>query len=178
MYIGKAGEYAKPMYNTFLNKQKHSTTFDVHGAADGDYHTYTTEWRTGLVPIKGVKDTQVAEVEGFYWVQDKAVPYEAYWGAPLKKLGPDNYAVYSGLSAKHWVDGKYVGENTKHVPAMTGQLNLGVWLPKWAGAAAWETSSISIASVKVWQYGDPGDVKGFLTEDIGNSFDIEGNPVR
>ena len=64
---GKGGEYGEPMYNTFLNKQKNSKTFDVHGAADGDYHTYTSEWRTGLVPIPEVKDSQVAEVEGFYW---------------------------------------------------------------------------------------------------------------
>lgn len=176
--FGKAGEYAKPMYNTFLNKQKHSTTFDVHGAADGGYHTYTTEWRTGLVPIGNVKDSQVAEAKGFYWVQDKAIPYEKYWGAPLKRLGKDDYAVCTGLSAKHWVDSKYVGENTKLVPAMTGQLNLGVWLPKWAGPAKWKTSSISVASVKVWQYGDPGDVKGVLTEDIGDSFDTEGQPVK
>ena len=175
---GKAGEYAKPMYNTFLNKQKHSTTFDVHGAADGDYHTYTTEWRTGLVPIPDVKDSQVAEAEGYFWVQDKAIPYEKYWGAPLKRLGKDNYAVCSGLSAKHWVDGKYVGENTKLVPAMTGQLNLGVWLPEWAGAAKWDTRSISIASVKVWQYDDPGDVKGVLTADIGNNFDEAGQPTK
>ncbi|MGI9241579.1 MAG: glycoside hydrolase family 16 protein [Verrucomicrobiales bacterium] len=175
---GKAGEYAKPMYNTFLNKQKHSTTFDVHGAADGDYHTYTTEWRTGLKPIADVKDNQVAEFEGLFFVQDKAIPYESYWGSPLKKIGPDQYAVYSGLSAKHWVDGKFVGENTSFVPAMGGQLNLGVWLPEWAGAADWETAPVSFASVKVWRYGDPGDVLGFLKDDIGNNFDKQGEPIH
>lgn len=176
--FGKAGEYARPMYNTFLNKQKHSRTFDVHGAADGGYHTYTTEWRTHLVPIDGVKDSQVAEAEGFAWVQDKAIPYEKYWGAPLKKIGADQYAVYSGLSATHWIDGKYVGTNTELVPAMSGQLNLGVWLPEWAGAAPWRSMSISIASVKVWQYGDPGDVRGILTEDIRDSFDEAGQPLK
>lgn len=176
--FGKAGDYATPMYNTFLNKQHHTTTFKADGAADGNYHTYTTEWRTGLVPIKGVKDSQVAESEGFYWVQDKAVPYDQYWGAPLKKIGPNNYSVCTGLSAKHWIDGKYIGENTKFVPATTGQLNLGVWLPQWAGPADWKTASISIASVKVWQYDDPGDVKGILTEDITNNFDSKGNRVK
>jgi hypothetical protein len=174
---GKAGDFTTPMYNTFKNKQKHSMTFDVHGAADGDYHTYTTEWRTGLRPIAAVADTDVAEAQGFYWVQSKAIPYDQYWGAPLKKLGTDRYAVCTGLSAKHWIDGKYVGENTKFVPAMSAQLNLGTWLPVWAGAADWETASISIASVKVWQFNDPGDVTGILTEDINDSFDIEGNPV-
>ena len=176
--FGKAGAYTKPMYNTFLNKQHHTVTFDAHGAADGRYHTYTTEWRTGLVPIAGVKDSQVAGSEGFFWVQDKAVPYEKYWGAPLKKLGKDKYAVCSGLSAKHWIDGKFVGENTKFVPATTGQLNLGVWLPEWAGPAKWESANVYFASVKVWQYNDPGDVKGILTEDIGDSFDRKGNPVK
>ena len=174
---GKAGEYAEPMYNTFLNKQKDSKTFDVHGAADGDYHTYTTEWRTGLVPIPEVKDSQVAEAEGFYWVQDKAVPYEKYWGAPLKRLGANDYAVYSGLSAKHWIDGKFVGENDRLVPAMSGQLNLGVWLPEWAGPAKWKSASVSVASVKVWQYNDPGDVQGILTEDIEDSFKKDGSPA-
>ena len=176
--FGKDGKYGEPMYNTFLNKQHHTTTFDAHGAADGRYHTYTTEWRTGLKPIENVRDSQVAAAEGFYWIQDKAVPYDQYWGAPLKKLGPDKYAVYSGLSAKHWIDGKYVGENTKFVPAMTGQLNIGVWLPKWAGAAPWKSCSVQFASIRVWQFDDPGDVKGILTEDITNNFDKGGNPLK
>ncbi|MGB0992678.1 MAG: glycoside hydrolase family 16 protein [Akkermansiaceae bacterium] len=176
--FGKKGDYKTPMYNTFLNKQHHSTTFDAHGAADGNYHTYTTEWRTGLVPIHGVKDSQVAEAEGFYWVQDKSIPYKNYWGSPLKRLGKDKYAVCRGLTATHWIDGKYIGKNTKLVPAMSGQLNLGVWLPEWAGPAKWKTSTVRFASIKVWQYNDPGDVKGILTDDITNNFDQSGNPVR
>ncbi len=179
--FGKSGEYAKPMYNTFLNKQKHSTTFDINGAADGDYHTYTTDWRTGLVPIDAVKDSQVAEspqAKGFYWVQDKAIPYEKYWGNPLRRISKNKYAVCSGISAKHWVDGKFVGENKKFVPSMTGQLNLGVWLPTWAGKAPWDTMTVKFASIKVWQYNDPGDVKGVLIEDITNNFDNKGNPLK
>ena len=77
--------YEKPMYNTFMNKKKHSTTFDIHGSADGKFHTYTTDWRTHLVPIAGVKDSQVEEAEGFHWVRDKKIPYEKYWGNPLKR---------------------------------------------------------------------------------------------
>lgn len=179
--FGKHGKYDKPMYNTFLNKQHHSKEIDVQGVADGRYHTYTTEWRTGLVPIDGVKDHQVAESphhKGFYWVQDKAIPYKKYWGSPLKKLGKDRYAVCSGISAKHWIDGKYIGENTKLVPSMTGQLNLGVWLPKWAGPANWKSQHVKFASVKVWQFNDPGDVKGVLTEDITNSFDKSGKRLK
>lgn len=175
---GKAGEYRQPMYNTFLNKQHDSTTFDVGDAADGQYHRYVTEWRTGLVPIADVTDDQVAASEGFYWIQDQAIPYENYWGAPLKRLEKDHYAAYAGLSAKHWIDGKYIGENTKLVPAMTGQLNLGVWLPDWAGPADWESVPVHFASIRVWQFDDAGDVKGILTEDITDSFDNEGKPIR
>lgn len=71
-----------------------------------------------------------------------------------------------------------MGENTQFVPATTGQLNLGVWLPKWAGPAEWKRAFISIASVKVWQYNDPGDVKSILTEDITDNFDTEGRHLK
>ena len=54
---GKAGECAEPIYNIFITKQKESKPFDVHGVADGGYHTYTTEWRNGLVPIPEVEET-------------------------------------------------------------------------------------------------------------------------
>ncbi|CAN5252221.1 hypothetical protein BH23VER1_BH23VER1_36350 [soil metagenome] len=175
--FGKAGDYAEPMYNTFLNKMHHTMAFDVHGAADGRWHAYTTDWRTHLVPVDGVADDQVAEAEGYFWVQDKGVPYEKYWGNPLKRLGEDQYAVYSGRSARHWVDGSLVGENAKFVPAMSGQLNLGVWLPDWAGEAPWETATVDFASVKVWQFGDQGDVTGVLTGDIEDSFDNDGQPL-
>jgi hypothetical protein len=60
---------------------------------------------------------------------------------------------------------------------MSAQLNLGVWLPKWAGEADWKVSSIQIASVKVWQYGDPGDVLNFLTDDIEDNFKVDGSPI-
>ena len=50
------------------------------------------------------------------------------------------------------------------------QLNIGVWLPDWAGPADWETADIRFASIRVWQVDDPGDVKGFLTENITNNF--------
>ena len=61
---------------------------------------------------------------------------------------------------------------------MAAQLNLGVWLPDWAGPAPWKTAKISFASVKIWQYGDPGDVRGVLVDPIGDSFDKDGRPVR
>lgn len=175
---GKQGEFARPMFNTFLNKQHDSRTYDIHAAANGQWHTYTTEWRTELAPIAGVKDTQVAEAEGFHWVQDKAVPYDRYWGNPLKKLGPNQYAICAGKVTRHWVDGKAVGENSKFVPSMTGQLNLGVWLPDWAGPAGWKVAPVRFGEIKVWQYDDPGDVKGILTEDISNNFNAEGQPVK
>ena len=176
--LGKQGDFTRPMFNTFLNKKEHSLTFSVPAAADGHWHTWVTEWRTELVPIEGVKDTQVAAAEGFHWVQSRDVPYERYWGNPLKRLGPDKYAVCSGKSARHWVDGQFVGENTKFVPAMSAQLNIGVWLPAWAGPAAWKTASVRFGRIRIWQYDDPGDVKGILTEDITNNFDTAGNPVK
>ncbi len=174
---GKAGEYKRPMYNTFLNKQHDSRTFDVHGAADGRWHTYTTEWRTELVPIESVTDEQVVKAEGYHWIRNKAIPFDRYFGNPLKRLGENRYAVYSGAVARHWVDGRFVGENTRFVPVMSAQLNFGVWLPEWAGPAPWKVVNVDFAWVKVWQYGDPGDVFGILTEDIGNSFDENGQPL-
>ncbi len=61
---------------------------------------------------------------------------------------------------------------------MSAQLNLGVWLPKWAGEADWKTSSLQIASVNVWQYGDPGYVMDFLTEDIEDNFVADGSAIE
>jgi hypothetical protein len=175
---GKAGEFAKAMYNTFCQDRHHPETFDVRGAADGRYHTYTTEWRTKLEPLPGVADAQVIEHDGYWWVQDKSVPIDRYLGNPLKRLGKDQYAVYAGAEARHWIDGHFVARNTQYVPAMAAQLNLGVWLPDWAGPAPWKTAHIRYASVKVWQYDDPGDVRGVLTADIGDSFAPDGRPLR
>ena len=157
------------MYNTFCQDRHHPEAFDVVGAADGAYHTYTTEWRTKLRPLPGVTDAQVVERDGYWWVSDKAVAYESYLGNPLKRLGKDNYAVYAGARADHWIDGRPVARNTRFVPSMAAQLNLGVWLPDWAGAAPWKTARISFASIKVWQYGDEGGVRGILVDDIVDS---------
>jgi hypothetical protein len=175
---GKAGDFSRAMYNTFLQDRHKPEMFDMRGAADGTYHTYTTEWRTTLEPIEGVTDAQVVEHDGFWWVQDKAVPIEKYCGNPLKRLGKDRYAVYRGKEALHWIDGRFVARNTTFVPAMAAQLNLGVWLPDWAGPAAWKTATISFASVKVWQYDDEGDVRGVLVDPIGDSFGPDGKPLR
>lgn len=61
--------------------------------------------------MEGVTDEQVVESEGYWWVQDLAVPFNSYVGNPLKRLGPNQYAVCSGLRADHWIDGEYVGTN-------------------------------------------------------------------
>jgi hypothetical protein len=78
----------------------------------------------------------------------------------------------------YWLDGKPLGQSDKLIPALAAQLNLGIWLPKWAGPAAWKVSRARIASVKVWQCHDPGDAPGILTNDITNSFDNEGKPLK
>ena len=168
--FGKGGRFDNAMYNTFFNKRHHSLTFDTSVALDGAYHTYTTEWRTGLKPIKGVRDEHVIEHEGVWWVHDKAIPFDSYLGAPLKRIATDSYQVYAGTKAAHFIDGQKVGENTRFVPSMSAQLNLGVWLPEWAGPADWEIAEVYIASVKIWSFNDAGDVGGFLTEDITNNF--------
>ncbi len=164
--FGKAGDFDHALYNTFLQNRHDSRTFDVSFAVDGQYHTLTTEWRTELRALPGVRDEQVIAQDGFWWIQDPSIPFDQYDGNPLRRLGKDQYAVCQGKIARHWIDGKAIGENTTYVPAMAAQLNLGVWLPEWGGPAPWETASVSFASVKVWQYDDPGDVRGILTEDI------------
>jgi hypothetical protein len=176
--FGKNGEFATSMYNTFCQNRHDSKTFDIGFAADGRYHTYVTEWRTALEPFAGVTDAQVVEAEGYWWVQDKSIPFDKYLGNPLKRLGPNQYALYTGVRSEHWVDGKYVGENTKFVPVMAAQLNLGVWLPKWAGPAPWKTARVSFGRVQIWQYDDPGDVRGVLKDDLKNNFDATGKEVR
>jgi hypothetical protein len=175
---GKGGRFDKALYNTFLQNRHDSRKFDVPGAADGQYHTYTTQWRTRLEPIQGVTDAQVLEHAGFCWVRDKAVPFDKYLGNPLKRIAKDEYAVYSGERADHWIDGKKVAENTQFVPSMAAQLTLGVWLPEWAGEAPWKTATVSFASVKVWRYDDPGDVRGVLTQSVPDNFDKDGRAVR
>lgn len=176
--FGKGGDYSKAMYNTFLQNRHQAVFFDVGFAADGKYHTFVTDWRTTLKELPGVKDAQVVEHGGFWWVRDRAVPFESYLGNPLKKLGSDRYALYAGRRAVHWIDGRKVGENLKFVPAMAAQLNLGVWLPEWAGPAPWKTARVSFRSVRIWQFDDPGDVRGVIRDDIGNNFDAQGREIR
>ena len=175
--FGKDGNFDGALYNTFLQNRHETLTFDVRPMIDGKYHTLTTDWRTRLVPLEGVTDAQVTEHLGHHWVQDKSVPFESYFGNPLKRLGKDRYAVRAGESATHHLDGVRIGENLRHVPAMAAQLTMGVWLPGWGGPADWETAEVSIASVKVWQFDDPGDVRGVLTENIRDNFADDGKPL-
>jgi hypothetical protein len=176
--FGKHGNFDVALYNAFTQNQVASREFNVSGIADGQYHTLTTEWRTDLKPLTGVSDTQVQQADGFWWVADKAIPFEQYLGNPLKRLEKDRYAVYAGVRAEHWIDGKKVAENAKDVPSMAAQLTLGVWLPRWGGPASWHTSRVSFASVKVWQYDDPGDVRGVLTTNVPDNFTADGRAGR
>lgn len=78
------------------------------------------------------------------------MPLDRYLGNPLKRLERDNYALYTGERAVHWIDGRMVGDNHRYVPAMAPQLNLGVWLlhwADWAGPAPWETAEVRFAAV-------------------------------
>jgi hypothetical protein len=176
--FGKGGRFERAMYNTFCQNRHHPELFDVAGYIDGAYHTLTTEWRTRLAPLDGVGDAQVVEHGGFFWVHDRSVAFERYLGNPLKKLGPDRYAVCSGSEVNHWIDGRPVARNTQFVPSMAAQLNLGIWLPDWAGPARWRTATISFGTIRVWQYDDQGDVRGILAERITDSFDERGRPIR
>jgi hypothetical protein len=175
--FSKAGRFDRPMYNTFCQNRHESREFDL-ATADGQYHTYVTEWRTRLMPIADVTDEQVVERDGLWWVQDKGIAFERYLGNPLKRLGKDQYAVFAGDRVDHWVDGRKVGENTRFVPSMAAQLTLGIWLPTWAGTAPWKTSGVRFASVKVWQYDDAGDVRNVLTENVPDNFDASGKPTK
>lgn len=174
--FGKQGNFTDAMYNTFLQNRHDNRFFKVPQAVDGEYHTFVTEWRTHLQPMPGIKDDQVIESEGFYWIQDKSVPFETYLGNPLKKLGENEYALYAGKIATHYIDGEKVAENDKWVPALSAQLSMGVWLPDWAGPADWKTASVKIASVKVWQYGDEGDAFGIMKGRTPDSFAKDGTP--
>ena len=176
--LGKAGDFSHGLYNTYLQTREDGQKFAAGDIADGHYHTFVTEWRTKLEPIEDVSDAQVAEYRGFTWIKDKSIPLAKYEGNPLKKLGKDQYAVYCGEKAEHWIDGKRIGANLKYVPAMAAQLNIGVWLQDWAGPAEWKTARVSFASIKIWQYDDPGDVRGTITESLKDNFDADGTPVK
>lgn len=82
--FGKNQELETGLYNAFLNKTHQSRTFSTEAAIAGRYHTFTTIWRTHLVPMPDVSDDQVVESEGYWWVQDKAVPFSTYRGSPLE----------------------------------------------------------------------------------------------
>ncbi|MCC9607065.1 glycoside hydrolase family 16 protein [Blastopirellula sp. JC732] len=176
--FGKGGDFSKAMYNTFCQSRHEPLLWDVSHVIDGDYHTYVTEWRTKLKELPSVTDAMVAEQDGYYWIQEKSIPFDDYLGNPLKRLGPDRYAVYTGDYAVHYLDGKKIAENHRFVPAMAAQLNLGIWLPDWAGPAPWKTASIKFASVKVWQYDDPGDVRGVIVDDLKNNMDEQGREIK
>lgn len=175
--LGKRGDFDHGLYNTFCQNRHDWRTYEVGPIADGEYHTYTTDWRTELREISDVTDGQVVEFEGYWWVADKAIAFERYLGNPLKRLGPNRYAVYTGASATHWIDGRLIGRNVRNVPAMGGQMTLGVWLPEWGGPAPWKTAQVRFAAIRIWQYDDPGDVRGILWGDLRNNFDAAGRDI-
>ncbi|HZE98889.1 MAG TPA: glycoside hydrolase family 16 protein [Planctomycetota bacterium] len=168
--FGKGGNFAKGLYNAYCQTKEDTSELDVAAVMDGAFHTLTTEWRTALEPLDGIADGQVVEQSGFWWIRDKAVPFERYFGNPLKRLEKDKYSVHRGVKAVHWIDGKKVGENTRAIPCMAAQLTLGVWLPAWGGPAAWKMSTVTFGPIKVWQYHDPGDVGGILMDDLKDNF--------
>ncbi len=176
--FGKWQKLGEGLYNTFLQNKHESLIFKTKSAIDGEYHSLKTIWRTELVPFEGLKDEQVAEYNGYYWVQDKEVDYNQYLGQPFKKLGTNQYAVYKGKYARHYIDDEFVGENLKWVPSMAAQLNIGVWFPHWGGKAPWSESSMQISSVKVWEFNDAGDVRGILVDDIHDTMDATGAPIK
>lgn len=176
--LGKGGDFSHGLYNTYLQTREDSRPLEVVSVADGQYHAFITDWHTKLEPLAGVTDAQVVEHLGFWWIKDKSIPFARYDGNPLKRLGKDDFAVYRGEIAEHWIDGKKIGENKRYIPAMAAQLNMGVWLPDWAGPAAWKMARVYIASVKVWQTDEPGDVRGVLTTDIKDNFDKLGKSMR
>lgn len=168
--FGKDGNFDLALYNTLLQTRHQSRVFDVAAMIDGAYHTLTTEWRSALLPLPGVGDAQVIEHGGFHWVHDKEVSFNSYLGNPLKKLGPDEYAVHAGTLASHYLDGRKVGENPTFVPSMAAQLSFGVWLPGWGGPAPWSRSRVTFASARVWQYHDEGDVRDVIHAHIIHNF--------
>jgi len=168
--LGKNGDFANGLYNTWCQNKMDGQVFAVPNVMDGQYHTYVMEWRTGLKPMTNVTDSQVIQYNGYWWVQSTNIPIASYLGNPLKRLGPNSYAAYTGLTTMNWLDGVPLGGNTNYVPCMASQLTMGVWLPGWGGVAPWQTAQISFGSVKIWQYDDPGDVRGILTEDVPPNF--------
>jgi autotransporter-associated beta strand protein len=168
--LGNNGDFAHGGYNVYCQNTYDWKTYSVPPVMDGQYHTYAMEWHTGLKPLINVTDAQVIQHNGYWWVQDKTIPIASYLGNPLKRLGPNSYAAYTGLTTQNWFDGTLVGGNTNYVPCMASQLTFGVWLPGWGGAAPWTTAQVSFGPVKIWQYDDPGDVRGVLTEDVPPNF--------
>jgi hypothetical protein len=176
--FGKGGVFDKALYNAYCQTEEDTQAFDASSLVDGAFHTLTTEWRTELSPVEGITDAEVAESAGFWWVKDPAVPFARHLGNPLRRLGKDRYALHRGAKAAHWIDGKKVGESARAIPCMAAQLTLGVWLPNWGGSAAWKTSTVAFGPVRVWQYHDAGDVRGVLSEDLKDNFDVEGRPLH
>lgn len=168
--LGKNGDFGHGLYNVFCQKRYEWKTYPVPPIMDGQYHTFVMEWRTGLKTLTNVTDAQVIEHNGYWWVQDKAISINDYLANPLKRLGANKYAAYTGLTVQNWLDGKPIGGNVRNVPCMAAQLTLGVWLPGWGGPAAWQSAQVFFGPVKIWQYDDPGDVRGILTEDVPSNF--------
>lgn len=176
--LGKGGDYNHCLCNSFINKRSHIQTIPLAAPMDAEFHTWSVDWRTHLRELPGLRDDQVAEHLGYWWVRDLKVPFESYQGHPLKRLGPDRYAVHEGRIAVFALDGAIIGQSTTHVPSMPAQMTLGVWLPDWAGPADWETAEVAFGKVRIWQYGDPGDAPGILTKNQPDNFGPDGQPVR
>jgi hypothetical protein len=171
--FGKGGVFEKALYNAYCQAKEHTSAFDVSPVIDGQFHTLTTDWRTERVPAEDVTDAQTVERDGVWWLKD-----DRKQGNPFRRLDKDKYLMCRGARALHRIDGKKVGETTEAVPCMAAQLTLGVWLPGWGGPAPWKTSTVSFGRVRIWQYGDPGDVRGVLTQDLKDNFDRDGTPRR
>jgi len=98
--------------------------------------------------------------------------------------GPDNPARPIGMIPAIWtyayrwvaVDKDKAHDFSADMPLYNPHMNH----HGWAANEYWSEpeSSASIASVRVWQCNDPGDVRGILVDDIDNNMDIQGTPNK
>ena len=155
------GDYVQGWYNAYLSDLDAAASYNQftldrgNDVRDGQYHTYSFEWRTRLVDVPDITDQDVIAKNGYYYI---AKPGHTYQGmASIKQDG--NYRVCAGKEVVCLFDGTEIGRIAETtVSAVAARLIVGIWFPSWSGAAPWDETDVYVSRIAITPFGDPGDV--------------------
>lgn len=161
--FGFNSDYSMGLYTTYRSlreyksRQNSYADLNITSIADDKYHRIKTVWRTELRPTdctiilpepKQGNHTYCADINS------------ADQGLAVSQDRNGVWSVHRGRSISYFVDGVLVGQNVASdpIPEVNAHFCVALWLPNWAGPAAWDETDMFVSEVNITPFNDDGDV--------------------